>query len=159
MLPRFRRVSRTGSNFFRRVRLFGNQLSMLTSWLVVSISPPTIPHMEHPTAYKDQKEYLVRFLEPHEVTSQRWPGSPNPASSSSPSVASSHGLSSPSGYPTPDTVASSCSIRSGFSLGPPILSIDSYQIKDEMRYPRYRFQNEHGERPGVMFSDGRFSNA
>ena len=114
--------------------------------------PLSVPHSEHPCAYKKQNTYVVKFLEPQDLYSARWTES----RSSRCSISSSAGSERiPSSAGTPATVALSASPGSPTDIGSPIISPASFEIKKQTGRPVYEFQQDKGEFDGRI-RDHRF---
>ena len=146
-------TSVTSSRPFRLLTMlaFFNEVGILTSRMVgahnstVLPSPRVIPHSEHPQAYEYQKIFRVKFLEPQQLTSQRWLSSPMSAASiGSGGTSSTRSASVSSVCGTPDTFPSSASIISSMSIGSPSLSARACRFVDETNYPKYEFRHEEG---------------
>lgn len=124
------------ARFHQRSRLASvYKWSDVTNYLafLVSKSSRSIPHTEHPKAYGNQKRFLVKFLEPHQFTSERWP-----PSSKTPSIQSM------GSQDTPSTIGSVGSVGTSVSIGSPVLSAASGKVKEETEYPMYEFQRIDG---------------
>ncbi|MCJ1427206.1 hypothetical protein MMC29_005109 [Sticta canariensis] len=105
-------------------------------------SSQVIPHTEHPTAYKNRKVLLIKFLDPHQLTSERWSASANTPSLRAVSTSSirSFSIASPDG--TPETLPSSASISDSTSNGSPLLLPNTSKFEKETKYPKYEFEDE-----------------
>ena len=103
-----------------------------------------IPHTEHPTAYKNRKVLLIKFLDPHQLTSERWSASANTPSLTTVSSSSVRSLSIASTVGTPETLPSSASISDSTSIGSPLLLPSTSKFEKETNYPRYEFEEEKG---------------
>lgn len=109
---------------------------MLLVWPTVSLSPPTIPHSEHPIAYKNQNPYIVKFQRPHRLISER--------QIVSGSIESNMSSPTPSLINTPRTFVSTNSGQDTLDIGSPLLSPGGTRTKKESDDPRYEFENKDG---------------
>lgn len=109
-------------------------------------SSQVIPHIEHPMAYNNRKVLRIKFLEPHQLTSERWSPSVNTPSPSTPSSSSVRSFSIASTTGTPETLPSTASISDAISIGSPLLSSNTSMLKKETNFPKYEFEDERDHR-------------
>lgn len=125
--------------------LLNREQSPVPMMTVVSRSPPSIPHTEHPIAYKGQKLLRVRFLEPQDFKSHRGPSSVSAAIRRDQPAPSPIALGSPAMQGIPSTLASPSIVRGSVTIGSPSLPIGGSRIVKETPYPMYEFKLQQGE--------------
>lgn len=133
--------------FFHQGTYNGILNFQLANRFAFSIVPPSsqvIPHTEHPTAYNNRKSFLIKFLDAHQLTSERWSGSVNTPSQITLGSSSIRSLSIASSHGTPEIFPSNGSISDSSSIGSPILSPNASIFKTETKYPKYKFEDEKG---------------
>lgn len=111
---------------------------------VVSRSPPSIPHTEHPIAYKGERLLMVKFLEPHGFTLHMGPASVSVPASRNQPAPTPIALGSPAMQAIPSTFASSSIFRGALTVGSPSLPIGGSRIRRDTPYPMYEFKLEKG---------------
>lgn len=110
--------------------------------VLVPSLPRPIPHSEHPTAYRNQTVYRVKFLH-HLQLPQTWLSSKRTTTGSS-ATPSEYGLSTPSNYESPYTPPSSC-MSSPINLGSPQLPASSVKVIEEGELPIFEFRLQKGK--------------
>ncbi|MCJ1393913.1 hypothetical protein MMC18_006789 [Xylographa bjoerkii] len=100
----------------------------------ISLNPKTIPHSDHPIAYQTQNPFVVTFLEPHRLISEKQSGLANAASNTS--------SRTPSLVDTPRTVVSTDSGQDILDIGSPLLTPSLVKVRKESEWPTYEFDGK-----------------
>lgn len=108
--------------------------------VVVSISPPSIPHTEHPIAFKGKKLLMVGFLKPHEFTLHMGPASVGAPARMNQPPPTPIALGSPAIPAMPATFTSSSTVRGTLTVGSPSMPIHGSRVKKDTPYPMYEFK-------------------